>query len=255
MQRRGVRVETLTDRVAVAWIVMAVPVAMLLTRVSAPYGRHARGGWGPMIPAWIGWVVMEAPAWLVPLGVALVSSRRDPGALVLLAMILLHYLHRDLIWPLRRRSGRDMPATVAAMAVGFNLVNGSLQGAELFLSGPARGLYVLSRPAGLLGLALFFAGMVVNIAADEVLLRLKRANGGHGVPTGPLFRWVSSPNYAGEILEWIGFALVSGSWAGWSFAVWTAANLAPRALTHHRWDLDTFQDYPRERRALIPFVL
>jgi len=44
---------------------------------------------------------------------------------------------------------------------------------------------------------------------------------------------------------------------GWSlpalsFAIWTAANLGPRARTHHRWYQQTFADYPPERRALIP---
>ncbi len=38
------------------------------------------------------------------------------------------------------------------------------------------------------------------------------------------------------------------------FAVWTAANLLPGARAHHRWYLGQFPDYPRQRRALIPFV-
>jgi hypothetical protein len=36
------------------------------------------------------------------------------------------------------------------------------------------------------------------------------------------------------------------------FAVWTAANLAPRAHSHHRWYRDNFVDYPLERKALLP---
>jgi hypothetical protein len=40
-----------------------------------------------------------------------------------------------------------------------------------------------------------------------------------------------------------------------SFAVWTAANLIPRAISHHAWYRRTFADYPRDRRAVIPAVL
>jgi hypothetical protein len=40
-----------------------------------------------------------------------------------------------------------------------------------------------------------------------------------------------------------------------SFAIWTAANLAPRALSHHAWYRARFADYPKQRRALIPFML
>jgi hypothetical protein len=39
-----------------------------------------------------------------------------------------------------------------------------------------------------------------------------------------------------------------------SFALFTAANLAPRALANHRWYHEKFADYPPERRRLIPFI-
>lgn len=40
-----------------------------------------------------------------------------------------------------------------------------------------------------------------------------------------------------------------------AFALWTAANLIPRALWRHRWYRQTFSDYPPSRRAVIPGVL
>lgn len=40
-----------------------------------------------------------------------------------------------------------------------------------------------------------------------------------------------------------------------AFALWTAANLIPRALWRHRWYRQTFPDYPPSRRAVIPGVL
>ena len=66
---------------------------------------------------------------------------------------------------------------------------------------------------------------------------------------------MSCPNYLGEIVEWCGWALATWSPAGLAFAVYTAANLAPRAVSNHHWYLSHFPDYPRERRALIPFVV
>jgi hypothetical protein len=42
---------------------------------------------------------------------------------------------------------------------------------------------------------------------------------------------------------------------GLVFALWTAANLVPRALKHHTWYRKTFAEYPRVRKAIIPFVL
>ena len=71
-----------------------------------------------------------------------------------------------------------------------------------------------------------------------------------------------SPRYPGARvterdlhLEWTGFAIAAWSLPALAFALYTVSNLAPRAVAHHRWYRDKFPDYPRERRALIPFVV
>ncbi|SLI77774.1 steroid dehydrogenase [Mycobacteroides abscessus subsp. abscessus] len=35
----------------------------------------------------------------------------------------------------------------------------------------------------------------------------------------------------------------------------TAGNLVPRAFATHRWYREKFADYPRNRKALIPFLI
>jgi protein-S-isoprenylcysteine O-methyltransferase Ste14 len=66
---------------------------------------------------------------------------------------------------------------------------------------------------------------------------------------------VSCPNYFGEMIEWTGWAIATLSWPGLVFALWTAANLVPRALKHHAWYHAKFVDYPPARKAIIPFML
>lgn len=72
---------------------------------------------------------------------------------------------------------------------------------------------------------------------------------------GGMFTYVSGANFFGEIIEWSGFALACWSLPSLAFATFTALNIGPRAIQHHRWYLDKFEDYPKSRRALIPFVL
>jgi redox-sensitive bicupin YhaK (pirin superfamily) len=105
------------------------------------------------------------------------------------------------------------------------------------------------------GVALFLVGMGINLWADTALIKLRATGDGYQIPRGGLYEWISCPNYFGEILEWCGWALATGSLAGVAFAVYTAANIGPRAIDHHRWYRERFPDYPPERRALIPWVL
>jgi steroid 5-alpha reductase family enzyme len=143
------------------------------------------------------------------------------------------------------------------MAMVFNLVNASANGYWLFWAGPERPLSWLADPRFLVGVLLFLGGMAVNLSSDYRLLGLRRSGGARyqNPPARGLFRWVSCPNYLGEIVEWCGWALATWSLAGLSFAAWTVANLVPRALAHHRWYRATFPEYPAARKALIPFLL
>ena len=75
------------------------------------------------------------------------------------------------------------------------------------------------------------------------------------MPYGGLFKYISCPNHLGEIIEWIGFAILTCSLPTLAFALWTMANLIPRSMEHHKWYIKKFQDYPRDRKAIIPFFL
>jgi protein-S-isoprenylcysteine O-methyltransferase Ste14 len=231
------------------WVVLlcAVVVFPVLFFVVAPYGRHARPGFGPTMPAKLAWLVMEsvsfflftvlwAPRWNSPL----------VGALGLLWLI--HYAQRTFVFSvLMRDENKRKPLLTVGMAIVFNVLNAV---------GNAVGL--VDRPLDLsfaLGVALFLVGMGINLHADHVLRGLRRpGETGYQVPHGGLYGWVSSPNYLGEILEWVGFAIAAQTVAGWAFAAFTIANLAPRARSNHQWYRAKFPDYPAGRRALLPFI-
>ncbi|UCF69487.1 MAG: DUF1295 domain-containing protein [Acidobacteriota bacterium] len=225
--------------------------------VAAPYGRHTRPGWGPTIPAAVGWVLMELPA-VVAFAVFYALGDRQTGwaYLAFLGLWQLHYLHRTFVYPLRRRgSGKRMPVVITLLALAFNCVNAYLNARYLFALGPAYSHDWARDPRFIAGVALFLLGLLVNVRSDDTLLRLRRSGQDYAVARSGLFRLVSCPNYLGEIVEWCGWAMLTWSWPGLAFALWTAANLVPRALSHHRWYRQRFADYPPERKALIPFVL
>ncbi len=224
--------------------------------VTAPYGRHGRGGWGPTVPARLGWLIMESPAPLLFAGVFLAGTHRaELVPLLFLAMWQTHYIQRTFVYPFRMRGGARMPVTIMLLAIAFNVLNAYVNAwwvSELGSYSP-NWLY---DPRFLGGAALFAGGLALNLGADRTLRGLRGpGETGYRIPHGGAYRWVSCPNYLGEIIEWIGWALATWSLAGAAFALYTIANLAPRAIANHSWYRDRFPDYPAGRRALIPYVL
>lgn len=241
----------------IAWFVLGAGTFASLFFITAPYGRHARAGWGANIGDRWAWVLMELPGVVVLLLCFLLCPR--PHVLldwVFLALWEGHYLYRSFLYPLGRRSaGKVMPLSIVAMGWLFNLGNGYLNGRTLYAFAPAYPTAWLWDPRFLVGLALFLAGFGLHRASDRRLRAMREpGESGYALPQGGLFRWVSCPNYLGEIVEWAGWALATWTLAGLSFALWTAANLAPRALAHHRWYQEHFPDYPPERKALLPGI-
>ncbi|NUO49707.1 MAG: DUF1295 domain-containing protein [Polyangiaceae bacterium] len=225
--------------------------------ITAPYGRHTRKGFGPAIPQRLAWVLMEAPAVLVWGAIYLMGDHRaDAAPLAILSLWMLHYVQRTFVFPFRIRSeGKTTPVFVVLSAVVFNLLNAYVNARWVSHFGVYDSGW-LADPRFLIGATMFLAGWALNIQADNVLLRL-RAPGetGYKVPRGGLYEFISCPNYFAEILEWCGWAVLTWSLAGASFALYTIANLAPRAIAHHRWYKEKFADYPPNRRALVPFVI
>jgi len=242
--------------IALVWIVLALGTFTLLLYVSAPYGRHARKGWGKTLPAPVAWALMETPsALLMPAFAALGQQPMTPVRWLLLALWEIHYIHRAFVYPLRLPpSAQAMPLSVMLMAAFFNLINASLNGCFLFcMPDGYREAWLLDIRLWL-GVTLFGVGYALNKRSDAALRALRKGADGYSVPRSHAFRWVSCPNYLGEIIEWWGWAICTWSLAGLAFAVWTSANLVPRSRAHHRWYRQTFPDYPPERRALIPGI-
>jgi len=242
-------------------LLLGLVAVVALLFLSAPYGRHARGGWGPGIGARLGWHLMEAPALFGFVLAALhflvgpgARGPASPAAWVLFGLWVLHYGDRDLLYPRRLQGEKPMPVVVIGLGLCFNLINGPMNGLQVGLGD--YGVAWMADPRFLGGTALFLTGFVLNRMADAKLAILRKENpGAYAIPRGGLYELVSCPNYLTEILQWVGWALATWSVAGAAFAVFTLCNLGPRAFQHHRWYQEQFPDYPPRRKALLPYLL
>lgn len=239
---------------------IAVVVFISLYFVNAGYGKFYNPKWGVSLDNHWGWFLMEVPVFIAMLVLWLLSDRRtDAIRLVFLLLFELHYFHRSFIFPQQLRGHSRMPLSIILMGALFNTLNALMQGGWIFFISPAdyypQGW--LTSPPFLAGTALFFAGMYINIQSDSIIRNLRKpGDTAHYLPKGGMFRYVTSANYFGEFMEWVGFAILTWSWAGAVFALWTFANLAPRAA--RIYDLYS-QEFPdeldtRKVKRILPFI-
>jgi steroid 5-alpha reductase family enzyme len=140
------------------------------------------------------------------------------------------------------------------------------------------------------GMFVFFIAMGGNIWADQTLLNLRNSDGANKgkmtaaylkklkkkkflnqrtkrgnkpakekkyfIPKGVLYELISCPNYAFEILEWVGLLIAFPTKAMINFVLCTCFNLIPRAISTHKWYQQKFkEEYPANRKAIIPYLL
>lgn len=240
------------------WIAIAIVIFPVLLKVTAPYGRHTKADWGPLIDNRLGWFLMELPALVVfsALVIAGGGYKNDPIA-VFFGLWFIHYFHRAIIFPLRLKTRKKkMPVLIMSFAVFFNMINGFVNGYWFGYLSPAYDAGWFLDPRFIGGAMLFVSGFAINQYHDKLLLGLRKgSNGEYQIPYGGLFKVVSCPNFLGEIIEWAGFAIMAWCLPSFSFFLWTFVNLVPRAIDHHKWYKQTFPDYPKERKAVIPGLL
>jgi steroid 5-alpha reductase family enzyme len=141
-------------------------------------------------------------------------------------------------------------------AIFFNFVNGFINGYWLAYFAHEVENDNLTNARLIIGAVVFVSGFVINQYHDKLLIQLRKgSSSGYKIPYGGLFKYVSCPNFLGEIITWLGFFIVTAGLPAFAFFVWTMANLIPRAIDHHKWYKSEFADYPAKRKAVFPFLM
>lgn len=95
-----------------------------------------------------------------------------------------------------------------------------------------------------------------NLSAHITLRNLRPANTKvRGVPRGGLFGLVSCANYTYELGAWLAFCVMTQAATSWLFLLVSFAQITEWALKKHSAYRKEFSDYPKSRKALIPFIL
>jgi len=244
--------------ILLSWIGLAIITFIyLLIFKPSTYGRHINNA-SISINNRSGWFIMELPTVvLMPYFYFINSTDCNPVILFFISLYIIHYLNRVFVFPFRLRTrGKKIPILIVFSAILFNICNTYLIS---YYFSQVTSLYDINwfySPYFIIGFIVFSLGAVINHQSDTILISLrKHSTHGYKIPYGRLFKYISCPNHLGEIIEWIGFAILTCSLPCVAFAFWTMANLVPRAIQHHHWYKKKFTNYPQERKAILPYLI
>jgi len=240
-----------------AWCTFAIVIFFILIKFKnlPTYGRHVSKK-GILINNKLGWILMEIPT-LILMPYFIFSSNNNPNMVIwcFFGLYMIHYTNRTIIFPLRLKIKKNkIPIHIIFSAAVFNFCNTFFLG-YYFGKLADYNLDWFKTPYFICGILIFFTGFFINQQSDTILINLRKEGGReYKIPFGGLFKYISCPNHFGEIIEWLGFAILTCSFAGFSFALWTVCNLIPRSIKHHNWYINKFNEYPTNRKAIIPFL-
>jgi len=224
---------------------------------SSPYGKF---GGGIVVNPRLGWWLMEIPCTVAFLSNFHGSQSGKTVPMLLGGLFCMHYAYRGWIFPFLIRPHKDskgfslIPAIFGAMVT---VPHGYLSARWYAEFGTHLDENWLSDPRFLIGISIYLVGFV-GILYHDYLLRILRQPNGEGpryqIPVGGLFECASSAQYFCELVAWFGFMLMGWGPNGWHIFLVSMGNLTVRAHRTHLWFQEKFDDYPPERKRLVPYL-
>jgi steroid 5-alpha reductase family enzyme len=113
------------------------------------------------------------------------------------------------------------------------------------------------RAKDFIGIALFASGTITNFMHHRLLARLRKSKKANAdkylIPKGGMFNHTTCPHYFGELMAWLGVAVVLQEVNGYLVFLSMFVYLTCRAFSVTRWYRKKFDDYPK-RSHIIPFL-
>ena len=263
--------------IQIGFLILDIPIFLSLLFIKAYYGKFFNSNSEdsnciqkllrkifPVIPSRISWIIQECPCVFVTIFFLIYYHENlNLKNILVTAPFLIHYIHRTFIFPFVIHSSKNNPLEITLMAFTFCFFNALMINRSIF----CLIIDYIEENFWLhyfYGLATFGLGMYINIHSDYSMIKQRNANkdtnNKYIIPRGFMYELISCPNYFGELVEWLGFFVLSNSFSGLVFFVSTFANLFPRAIQYHQWYKNKFKDefhsdkILTQRKAIVPFL-
>ncbi|TMW97740.1 hypothetical protein EJD97_005038 [Solanum chilense] len=105
------------------------------------------------------------------------------------------------------------------------------------------------------GYIIFLVGIIGNFYHHILLSKLRtKGEKEYKIPQGGLFDFAICPHYLFEILIFVGISCTSQTLYAISFTLGTTFYLMGRSIATRRWYQSKFDDFPKDIKALIPYI-
>lgn len=171
-------------------------------------------------------------------------------------MVVAHYLKREYETIFVHRFGNE---TMPFKRVFINSIHywgtfGALVGYFFLHPLYTEPNFPLPVKYGLIGAFALF--QFLNFKCHTILRDLwKPGTNERGIPKGWGFGLVSCANYFYETLVWLSFSVFSGTFTSYLFLLFSFYQMTVWALQKHARYRKDFKDYPKNRKAIVPFVI
>ncbi|WFD26840.1 very-long-chain enoyl-CoA reductase [Malassezia nana] len=138
-------------------------------------------------------------------------------------------------------SGVVLAGGVYSPSLGAEAVKGTIRDNVVYLAGCA---------------LLWLIAELGNLQSHLILMNLRpKGTRVRQIPRGQLFELVSCPNYFFEVLAWLAITLMTLSLSALIFLVVSTVQMSLWAIKKHKNYRKEFgEQYPRQRKALVPFL-
>ncbi|XP_058105729.1 steroid 5-alpha-reductase DET2-like isoform X2 [Magnolia sinica] len=200
-----------------------------------------------------GMLLLYTPAFLAglaSLGLSFVDQR--PRSILLCSALTVHFLKRvlEVLFVHKYSGGMDLDSAIVISLSYFLATVNAIYAQHMTLGMPDPPLDLEYA-----GVVLFLVGIAGNYYHHLLLQKLRgRDDKGYKIPKGGLFGLVICPHYLFEIMGFVGISFIAQTVFAFAFTLGTVGYLTGRSYATRKWYLSKFPNFPREVKALFPFV-
>lgn len=228
--------------------------------INAGYSKFADATAAFKVPSRLGMVLLYSPALVVSLAYLNDSPTSGNGREKITALLLsVHFCKRVLeSLFLHRYSGTMNGDFLLPVSISYALTATIVAYQQRHISNYAGNF--ANRQMLLAGIVLNAVGQFGNLYHHWLLAAMRSNTGGaegdskYVVPSGGMFKYVTTPHYFFELVAWLGIAFVTQHLNSYLVVLDMLSYLAGRSVATTRWYNAKFENYPAERKNLIPFI-